>query len=98
MGVLKMSNIRFINPKSKAYHNVLLSSSKYLLIVTCSCIGQALMTQEAFECLMPYLDDADRQSVQVLEIAPDSAARLGYARVWTKSDVIDLFGPKLPIA
>lgn len=89
-----MSNIRFINSKARQYHNVLGSTDKWLLIVTCSALGQALMTQEALEALMPYLDEADRQSVQLLEIAPSSAANLGYARVWTASDVHGLFGSK----
>lgn len=89
-----MSNIRFINKKSQQFHNIKAQTDQWLLIVQCTALGEALMTQDAYSTLMHYLSHGDRQGVQLLEITPDSAARLGYSRVWTADDIESVFGPK----
>lgn len=71
---------------------ILHSTGSYLLLVTWGGYQEALMTREAFEALYTFLAPVDRQSCQSLEIAPDSAARLGYTSVWTVDDVYRIFG------
>lgn len=50
------------------------------------------MTAEAYSVLRDFLDEADQQSVQCIEIMPESAANLGFSTVWTVEDVLNMFG------
>lgn len=85
-------NLKFLNQKSKKYHEILQSTESFLLLVTWGGHQEALMTREAFEALYGFLQPVDRQSCQSLEILPDSAVRLGFTGVWTVEDVYRIFG------
>lgn len=88
-------SIKYLNSKSKQFHAAASSNPK-LLIVVCKAINQALMTPEAFNALQNYMDEADRQSYQVLEIGAEEAAYCGFNHIWTDLDVHNFFNSNTP--
>lgn len=87
------SSVSYISRQVEDFHTL---ADPYLLIVNCSIADGLLMTIEAYEALRLYMDEADRQSAQCLEITPDSAFRVGYTAIWTPEQVHRRYGPKVP--
>lgn len=90
-----MSKIKFLNSKSALFHKIKSAALNQDLYVVVSSVGEMVMTLEGWTALRYYLDECDRQSMQVLPIASDIVS-VHYSWVWTAEDVERCFGHKPP--